>query len=174
MSNKNLKVQENGFVFLPQKCKQSKASVVALWTDSCQHTASALWSKMVTSAPTITSALQLKRMRKREERISWPLPSGILTRNYKCCFCLMTLSQNLGTGPLWAAKGMTLQPVKTILLLRKRGENKYWGTPSSLCHFQDTFIFYSGETGFYLFWLTSPPNYCGTEATQQKRLTCHP
>lgn len=67
---------------------------------------------MVTPAPTITSALQLKRMRKREERSSWPLPSGILTRNYKCCFCLMTLNQNLGTGPLWAAKGMTLQPVK--------------------------------------------------------------
>lgn len=100
---------------------------------------------MVTPAPTITSALQLKRMRKRKERSSWPLPSGILTRNYKCCFCLMTLSQNLGTGPLWAAKGMTLQPVKTILLLRKRGENKYWGTPSSLSATFGTLLYFTVE-----------------------------
>lgn len=171
MSNKNLKVQENGFVFLPQKCKQSKASVVALWTDSCQHTPSALWSKMVTPAPTITSALQLKRMRKREERSSWPLPSGILSRNYKCCFCLMTLSQNLGTGPLWAAKGMTLQPVKIkqFYYWGKGGRTNIGGHLALSATFR-TLLYFTVEK----LASTSPPNYCGTEATQQKRLTCHP
>lgn len=119
---------------------------------SYQNTAFTSWSRMATPAPTITSALQWEGKGEREKRSSWPLSSGILTRNYKHRFCLMTLSQNLATGICELQKDWLWTQLKCrSFITQENGENGYWGTLSSLCHFQDTFTFSSRETALYLF-----------------------
>lgn len=121
----------------------------------------------------LTSAPQLQGRRSQEERSSWPLPSGILTRNYKHCFCLMTLSQNFILGPLWAAKWVTVQ-VRFRGFIAE-GEAEEWILRDTHCSPPLSTHFYIRQLwNCELFWTPIALTHRGMEATWWKGLACHP